>query len=963
MRRLLVLSILACSIWLMQACSHGQSTRDLDELFSSPNVSSIWKGVFCDLRALGNTAIEVTFWKGYATTGLETTRLPVTDWSSWKSLQFNVDNPYPEPVSIYVRLSNRVDHPPAETYTGGTFDGSVIGPGRNTVEISLEAMRSPTEQPIDPHRIAYLGIAFQPLFLRDGLDLKFTDDKTFRLSQLRLSKVSAKLQKQPYGDLLFRESDPNLAALRKKVEVELDVLRGKIEQAKAHGIETAYAEIFPFLSQIAFNSRLVAFWQNRAEEQRKVLDFLLEGTSKAAQELQDVIDDKAPQRIVPPIPDYGRLAIRGSYFRLGDAPILLFGMLYNHQGPLLRWFANSQTDYGTQLVAGGTRHDVEHQPIWEAYQKYPETHRVGWDHADHIIRDRSSWEVVGPPVNVCLESPRSREAVAKTIETFEHANAGDHQHLVQNLGYEYTYVCYCEFTKRMWADWLQHKHGNVGTANLIWGTHFTNFVEVPMPRQEQAASNRALWLDWSSFNLYRFLEQIRWTRDQIRKWEPSKPLTVGSPYFDFSPAFWTGVDEEELADSGITSTVLEENYELDTLMPEYLHTLASSKPVIDFEYHGVIHQILPSFLHGDAAISMWWWNDRKQWTPNEPINEWASSFPQSYTIQLQDIAKAMRDALDLRRLSREIAALASAPRPVALLYSKSSMLQQLPEQSRETDNFPYLSELRRTYKASQSAGLYVGLTTEKKILTGDLRGRKILVLTGAEFIPARVVTAILKWVDQGGTVIVSPDSLLADEYTHPSETLHALGVRLVKREPPQLKHGEGLVTDCNLADLPRMPLWEDRGKPFAVGGTPLQAAGGRQILEGDHSLVLARFQDGSPALLRVPKGHGALYWLAAPLDPLSWGRFLAFVADKVGLRPDLRVSNEKGDVVPNLEYRVTVFKNCRLAYFYNNSERDMRVSLQPAFNFSRILDRRTEMPVTGLQMSVPAQETAILEFR
>jgi hypothetical protein len=472
-----------------------------------------------------------------------------------------------------------------------------------------------------------------------------------------------------------------------------------------------------------------------------------------------------------------------------------------------------------------------------------------------------------------------------------------------------------------------------------------------------------LWFDWSSFNLYRFLEQIRWTRDQIRKWEPSKPLTVGSPYFDFSPAFWTGVDEEALADSGIIGAVLEENYELDTLMPEYLHALAGSKPVIDFEYHGVIDQILPSFLHGDAAISMWWWNDRKQWTPNEPINEWASSFPQSYTIPLRDIAKAMRDALDLRRLSREIAALGGAPRPVEVLYSKSSMLQQVPEQSRETDSFPYLSELRRTYKASQSVGLYVGLTTEKTILAGDLRGKKILILTGAEFIPARAVSAILQWVEQGGTAAVSPDSLLADEYTRPSETLHALGARLIRREPPQLKRGEHLVTDYNLADLSRISLWQDKGKPFTVGGVPLQAAGGRQILECDPSLVLARFEDGAPALLRMPKGHGAVYWLAAPLDPSSWGRFLAFVADNVGLRPDIRVVGEKGDVVPDLEYRVTVFENRRLAYFYNNSDRDVRVILQPAFNFNRILDRRTETQLSGAQLFIPARETVILEFR
>src|SRR5689334_24676768 len=102
-----------------------------------------------------------------------------------------------------------------------------------------------------------------------------------------------------------------------------------------------------------------------------------------------------------------------------------------------------------------------------------------------------------------------------------------------------------------------------------------------------------------------------------------------------------------------------------------------------------------------------------------PLTKWTTSFPQSYTIPASDIAKAMRDALDIRRLGREIATLGSAPRPIALLYSKISMLQHDPDEYRDVDTTPYLSELRRIYNASQSIGLYIGLTTEKKILADD----------------------------------------------------------------------------------------------------------------------------------------------------------------------------------------------------------------------------------------------------
>ena len=279
------------------------------------------------------------------------------------------------------------------------------------------------------------------------------------------------------------------------------------------------------------------------------------------------------------------------------------------------------------------------------------------------------------------------------------------------------------------------------------------------------------------------------------------------------------------------------------------------------------------------------------------------------------------------------------------------------------DSFPYLSELRRIYHASQSSGLYVGLTTEKKILAGELQQRKILVLTGAEFVPRSVAAEILHWVENGGTLISSPNSLLADEYARPAETLSSLGVRLLRIEPPRLKRGEQVVTDYNLADLPRMPLIQDKENPYSLAGVTLEAAGGRQILECDNAAVMARSQDRTPALLRLSRGRGVIYWLSAPLKPASWGRFLSVVALKSGLKPELRVITEQGVEVPALEYRLIRFDQAHLAYFYNDSDRDLRLILQPAFKFTRLLDRRAEAPLLGSRLVLPAHETAIVEFR
>jgi hypothetical protein len=218
-------------------------------------------------------------------------------------------------------------------------------------------------------------------------------------------------------------------------------------------------------------------------------------------------------------------------------------------------------------------------------------------------------------------------------------------------------------------------------------------------------------------------------------------------------------------------------------------------------------------------------------------------------------------------------------------------------------------------------------------------------------------------VEGGGTLIVCPDSILADEYARPTGTLRSLGLQVVRREPPRLKRGELLVTEYNLPDLPRMPLKQVGGRPFMVDGVPLAAAGGRQIIRCKGSDVISRFEDYSPAVIRLRRGTGTIYWLASPMEPKSWGLFLCQAAADAGLKPDLRVVRDTGGTIPELEYRTVTSGGVRLAYLHNNSDEALRVALQPAFPFTHIVDRRKETQLQGASLSLPARETTILEFR
>jgi hypothetical protein len=141
------------------------------------------------------------------------------------------------------------------------------------------------------------------------------------------------------------------------------------------------------------------------------------------------------------------------------------------------------------------------------------------------------------------------------------------------------------------------------------------------------------------------------------------------------------------------------------------------------------------------------------------------------------------------------------------------------------------------------------------------------------------------------------------------------------------------------------------------------AAGARQVVQCNPSLILARFADQQLALLHIPKGTGSIYWLTAPVLAQYWPGFLRAVARKAGLDPGLRVRAANLQDLSRLEFRVIAYGGGHLAYFYNLTPGDLVLRFEASFPFSRIIDRRTERVVKDGQFTLPREETAILEFR
>jgi hypothetical protein len=323
---------------------------------------------------------------------------------------------------------------------------------------------------------------------------------------------------------------------------------------------------------------------------------------------------------------------------------------------------------------------------------------------------------------------------------------------------------------------------------------------------------------------------------------------------------------------------------------------------------GGTHGLLLQFLHGKADISKWWWAV----TPSKEfphMNE--TSLPHSKEILLSDIDEVLRLGLDVRRLASEIAAFTGPDPEVAILYSKSSILQVPPGQI-QSGVTPYLNALYSVWSGSQYLGCRIGFVTENQILSGRLSEFKLLLVPAAKYIRPEIVTCLEKYIENGGTAVVIPESFVFDQYARENNRIKDFGIGINGVTlPPVLGKAEKIQNYDQ--SFSQAVLYGEVSKKitcpnnglFAGNNAPvtLNSDGLVQSIDPGNNITVARFDDGKPAIVQVLRGKGSLYYLAAPLKTADYHLLLSPLATHCGIhRPALGIGRD-GKPVTGAEVR------------------------------------------------------------
>jgi len=400
------------------------------------------------------------------------------------------------------------------------------------------------------------------------------------------------------------------------------------------------------------------------------------------------------------------------------------------------------------------------------------------------------------------------------------------------------------------------------------------------------------------------------------------------------------------------------------IFSDLLTSLSEKKKVmVDPELGGGTHGILLQFLHGKSDISKWWWGN----TPSaEYLRMNQSSLPHSKEISLADIDEVLRLSLDIRRLGSEIAEFTRDESEVAILYSKTSILQVPPHQV-QSGRTLYIDALYSAWEGSRFLGCRTGFISENQILSGKLKKIKLLIVPAVKFTRPEVIETIKNYIHDGGTAVIIPESFMFNQYAQERNWIAELGIDITSVRLPTIVGKSEKVQNYDQSFSQSIlygpvekkiktlseDIFSNEPAPLTMVSNGLVQTIGR----GRYS-VLAKFEDGKAAIIYLKIGNGSLYYLTAPIRSNDYHVLFSALAKKLTLKRPVTGIDQNNNLVTGAEVRGVERDDDWLVYASNLLPEPVEFDLQLEGKHGAIQNLRSLVNLPNAHIKLePYQET------
>jgi hypothetical protein len=555
------------------------------------------------------------------------------------------------------------------------------------------------------------------------------------------------------------EYQAKIAALEKNTAA----LEQLYQKVKAKGLDTAYPLAYVTLQKMFIprcREDLERGDTDRVQKNTQTLEVLYEHSKSY---MEKILANPAAQLKVPPRFDPDKLQMKAGYYFNGDKPVFLWG-------PAVFWFLRKDQqkviDLGFNSVTPEVPQElsnpevVEHLQAWyragvsiNANLSVPDLALTGADaNKSKLLQEHPDLKNLDPNnfLPFIVQHPTVQPVIRATYEKNIAFWRGFHGVRSYWLWNEPWYTNYSERTRQDFIEqYLKPRYQTIAALNQRWNSQYKSFDEIQLIKWPDP-KNYAPWYDFQQFRddvLGDFFCYLSDTAQQIDPRRPTHTKFMSASLHSFNIAQLQKCDSINGFDGS--------SGDRDIVFLDYDRSVYPERPLVNTEIHiayagkkAVEMVAWRLALHGLADGNWWCWHSNQRFSDS--------------LSNAESMQALTTSGLDLQRLfDPYLYALNRKPQEIATLFPDVV--------ERRSD----LSMVRIRFElatAQYALGLQPFYAIESQITRGDLSKHKVLLAGESDYVKESTYQSVLKFVRDGGTLIVTRGGFAHDEYGAPRDT-------------------------------------------------------------------------------------------------------------------------------------------------------------------------------------------------
>ena len=421
-------------------------------------------------------------------------------------------------------------------------------------------------------------------------------------------------------------------------------------------------------------------------------------------------------------------------------------------------------------------------------------------------------------------------------------------------------ACFCDASTAAFREWLRNKYSSLEALNRAWGTafwsqHYSDWEEIHPPRRAPAQSNPSQQLDWARFNSDSWIECFNRQKAILRAFTPDIPVTTNFMGFHKPADYWKFAASEDV--------VSNDNYP-DLFDPEWMVRAAMTCDLMRS-----LGDRRPWILMEQAPSQVNW---RQRNSPKRPgqmrlgsyqavargadgimFFQWRASragAEKHHSGMVPHIGTESRVWREVKALGNELSELdllleSQVTAEVAILLDWESWWA-LELDSKPSNDLKLMGQVYTYYKPLYGQNILTDFIHPGS----DLSRYKLVIAPNLYLVNDRAAANINRYVENGGTLVMSFFSGIVDENEH---------IRL-GGYPAPFREMLGLVVE------EYVPYSETQSNTFRTrNGKQFQCSFWSDVIHLKTARALATFQGdyyaGGPAITHNHFGEGSAFYV------------------------------------------------------------------------------------------------------